>query len=305
MSDFESYDLADISRNPNRLYELSDGLVPEMAQALGFELSETPDVDNLKAFIGYISPEKTLQDNVALTRERLAKISDVDAVTTTANWVERSGSLNVISRSFVYPAGDLTRIGFGAAIFNTGVARWQERRAKELIALKERGVRFGEVIIFAGNRKMGETEHSEVEAIAKRTGELPTESDFASSYIKDMLTAKDIKTDVVAVDSSNADEIIREGILRKGYLYDLAILAIGNAPSTIQVAAQYRKAARSIEVDEGFRFDEVGNQLYMAGDSIPVARHGENPATHQNPISALGQIARNALMLYEQSKTLN
>ena len=59
MSDFETYDLLDLARNPNELYSLAGGLLPEMAETLRFDLSNSPNIANLREFIGYISPEKT------------------------------------------------------------------------------------------------------------------------------------------------------------------------------------------------------------------------------------------------------
>ena len=303
MSDFETYDLLDLARNPNELYSLAGGLLPEMAETLRFDLSNSPNIANLREFIGYISPEKTLQDNIALTTERLSR-TNADPVKMAADWIDRSGSLNELYRGFVTQDAKITEKGFDAAVFNTAVARWQERRAKMLIELKEEGIKFGRAIIFAGNRNMGPTEHSEVEAMMSKNGVAPTESEFASSYIRDMLVANDIDTQVVAVDSNNGDEVIKEGILQNPYIYDGGVLVVGNAPSTVQAAAQFRKAARTIELPYAHEFDIDGNQLMMAGDTIPVARHGESPETHQNPFSSLGQIARNAMFLYEQSKTL-
>lgn len=301
MSNFQTYDLLDIADNPRGVYDLADQLLPEMAEAMGYELGETPKTENIQGLIGHIGPAKTLQENIELVQQRLA--TTADAVTIAADWAERSGCLDKTTRGFISPGADLLKVGFGAAVFNTGVGRWQERRAKQVIELKESGVKFAKVIIFAGNRAMAETEHPEVVEMTKTHGYPPTESDFASTYIADILRANDISADVVAIDSANGDEVFREGLKKRGFLYDWSILAIGNAPSTIQVAGQYRKAARSLEEDDGIRFDRVGGQLYMAGDSIGVARHGESPATHQNPFTALGQIARNALMLHEQSRS--
>ena len=301
MANFQTYDLLDLADNPRGVYDLANELLPEMAEAMGYDLGETPNTEILQGLIGHIGPAKTLQDNIGLVQERLG--TSADAVTIAADWAERSGCLDKTSRGFMHPGVDLSKIGFGAVVFNTGVGRWQERRAKQVIELKESGVKFQKAIIFAGNRAMAETEHPEVAEMAKAHGHPPTESDFASTYITDILSANDISADVVVIESANGDEVFREGIKKKGFLYDWSILAVGNAPSTIQVAAQYRKAACSLDLDDDSRFDATGRQLYMAGDSIAVARQGESPATHQNPFTALGQIARNALMLHEQSRS--
>ena len=73
-----------------------------------------------------------------------------------------------------------------------------------------------------------------------------------------------------------------------------SVLAISNAPAAIQTAGQFRIAARVIDAG----FDKAGDQLFVLADGIDVARGGEGPATHQNPFTALGQVARSALFLY-------
>ncbi len=304
MSDFGNYRLEDIARNPERgVYDLADGLLPEMAHAMGYELSEVPTTETLQGFIGHIGPAKTLQDNFSLVQERLA--TQADATTIAADWVDRSGSLLTLGRSFrgrlVASAQPLLPRRLDSAVFNTAVGRWQERRARKLIDLAEQGKKVGRVIILAGNRTMGENEHPEVAKMANADGELPTEARFAAAYIADMLKANDVApVHVVPVESSVGDEIFKQGISLRGHLLNDAVLAVGNAPATIQVAGQFRKAARSIKPG----FDDAGLQLFMAGDTIEVARHGESPATHQNPFTALGQIARNALVLHQEAQSL-
>jgi len=201
--------------------------------------------------------------------------------------------------TFVRP-GISIPLKIDTAVFNTGVARWQERRAQKIIDIREQGRKIGRVVILAGNRQMGEKEHPAVAEIVQRDGSLPVESRFATVYISEMLKANGVKTDVVAVDSSVGDEIFKQGITeKKELLLDGVTLAVGNAPATIQVAGQFRQAARIFDP----KYDETGEQFYMASDGIRVARHGEGPATHQNPFTALGQIARNALYLHEVAQT--
>ncbi len=295
MSDFHNYDIFDLAHSPNGVYGLADGLLPEMAEATGYDLEATPTTEAIQGFIRHIGPAKTLQDNIGLVQEHLATNSD--AVTIASNWAERSGSLQEMHGGFADPEIPYPS-SLKVAVFNTAVGRWQERRAKKVLELVERGVDIRHVAIFAGNRAMTEVEHPEVSEIAKRDGDLPTEARFAELYTAEMLRSAGVDTNVISVDSSVGDEIFKEGLTLNEWLFNYQVLAVGNAPSTVQVAGQYRKAARSIE-----SWDNSGRQLFMAGDSIPVARHGEGPATHQNPFTALGQIARNALILHEQSQS--
>jgi hypothetical protein len=303
MADYENYNLLNLRNSPAGVYDLSGGLLRDMAESTGYELTPQPDTQNLSDFIGYIGPRRTLQDNIELARERMSATDDADDVSIAADWVERSGSLNALERNFTTEGKDFPIEGFGVALFNTAVGRWQERRANKIIELKGRGVKIGHVVILAGTREMGEGEHPQVAEIAAQDGVLPTEHRFASTYIADLLKNSGLPTYVTKVDNKDGDTVIREGMAQHLWVRDWNILAVGNAPSALQVAGQFRKAARSLGFGGGF--DDFGSQLFVAGDSIEVARHGEAASTHQNPFTALGQIARNALMLHEQSHDLH
>jgi len=288
MADFSGFELRGIN-----VYELADGLLPEMALATGYDLGAVPTEEALRGLIAHIGPAKTLQDNIAVVQERLGTRDD--ALTFAANWTERSGVLEPVHRGFV----DDTRHvpdSFKTAIFNTAVGRWQERRANRLIQLNEAGKRIGRVIILGGQRVMGEGEHPAVAQLAKKSGSLPTETEFARGYIRALLLSKGISpVHVEAIESTDAEDIFYQGLeVHRNNVMNGRVLAVGNAPSAIQVAAQLRPVAKGIDAS----FDANGRQLFMTGDSIEVARHGEGPETHQNPFSALGQIARNGLLLH-------
>ncbi|HLB66800.1 MAG TPA: hypothetical protein VJJ78_04395 [Candidatus Saccharimonadales bacterium] len=302
MSDFRDFRLEDIAANPRGVYDLAEGLLPEMANAMGYELGGFPDSGILSGFINHIGPAKTLQDNIGLVQERLA--TQVDAVTIASDWAERSGSLWQLARtfrgSFSRPNKSLPK-SIDSAVFNTAVGRWQERRAQKIMDLEEQGTKVARIAIMAGNRTMNEVEHPMVATLARQDGVLPTEARFATAFIAEMLkTNMSVPVFVFPSDSSVGDDIFLEGIRQRERILDDSILAVGNAPSALQVAGQFRKAARTIAPE----FDDHGYQLFMSGDSIPVARQGEGPETHQNPFTALGQIARNALVLHEEAKSL-
>lgn len=303
MRNYQTFNLHEINNSPRGVYDLADGLLPEMALAMGYDgLGDQPATAALQDFIRQIAPAKFLQDNISLVRERLD--TNADAETIAGDWADRSGSLSATRRSF--SSSDTSQDSIpkntdAFVIFNTVVGRWQERRINEIVSLKDNGQKLIEAVILAGNRVMAETEHPEVSKIAAKHGTLPTEARFAEEYTKPTLRYKTgLEANVIAVESSNGDEIFTEGLRRKSDLLGFLVIAVGNAPSTIQVAGQLRKAAQGISPD----FDSTGSQLYMSGDSIPVARNGEGPTTHQNPFTALGQIARNALILHEQSHRL-
>lgn len=292
---FSNYNLDSVSVSERGVYGLADGLLPEMAAATGFDMGTTPSEEELRRFIGHIGPKKTLQDNIEQARELLG--TNGDAVQIAADWVERSGVMMPYRSSFRDPshADALSEVVVDTAVWNSCVGRWNERRAQAL--LKETQFnQIGKVVILAGTRQMGESEHDEVARIASREGELPTETQFTKDYIAPWLQRFGIETNVIAVESTDGDEIFRQGLGIARFVLDGTVLAVGNAPATIQVTGQLRYNARKIvpSFDDSNRVE----QLFMLGDTIPVARQGESPKTHQNPLTALGQIARDAYLLH-------
>lgn len=282
--DFATYHLDD------NVHELAGGLLPEMAQTLGYELGESPDEASLRGFIGHIGPAMWLQDNIELVQEKLGTTESAKAVA--ADWVEHSGITEPLYRSFASPEVTVPT-EFDAAFMTGGVARWMLRRAAHLRNLTEVSeVSVSDVVVAAGTREMKESEHSEVRELAKVFGRLPTEAEFAQTRIVPMLRSSGISARAVAVESGVGDEVMQsvvEEMDDKG-----SILAIGNAPAGIQVAGQFRVAARK----ENAGFDADGSRLFVASDAMPVSRYAESAATHQNPYTALGQVARSALILH-------
>jgi hypothetical protein len=75
--------------------------------------------------------------------------------------------------------------------------------------------------------------------------------------------------------SELADAIVRQ--LGPGNL-----LIICNAGNWIKNGGQIRRADKSQQL-----------KIFVVSDSIPLAKNGEPPETHQNPLTAINQLARN------------
>lgn len=283
MTDFSTYELG---QNP---YDLADGILREIAAATGYTLGEQPTDTELSGLISHLGPTKTLQDNITLVQEELG--SGIDATTVVADWIERSGVLIPLQRAFA--DNEPTPNEFDAVVWSGGVANWILRRT----AITERldPERVGTVTIVAGNRQMREAEHQLVINYARKEGKLPSEADFISAYILGRLGLAGFDSSLLRVDSGNGDQILDELFAVHRSLLDKSVVVPSNAPNAIQAAGQLRLAAKRAYVT----FDNTHNQVYMMSDSVPVARRGEGTATHQNPFSALGQIARNALFLHK------
>lgn len=268
------------------------GVIPEMAMAFGHELAPEPNPGNLGDLIKVVGQSKELQQNLPRVQEVLG--TDQKAVDIARNWVERSGLLVPTERSFMDPNLPLPKTEKDAVLFlSGGVRNWMRRRADVALALKERGI-VKNAIIAVGNRAMKGVEGPDV-----RDG--MTEADYMDEVIVPILEEADVVTDILRVESSNGSEVMAVGA---EHIFEHTnaepIIVVGNAGAGIQMAGQLRQAFRSVEERHTYSFDPDGSELFIATDGFPLGETGKEPtSTHQNPFTALGQIARNAKILTE------
>lgn len=119
-----------------------------------------------------------------------------------------------------------------------------------------------------------------------------TEADYMESVIAPRLGEVGIASEVLRVDSGVGDEVMRAAAHRASELVDLGeahITVASNAGAWPQNAGQFRRAAQVVR--QGF--DMQGGQLEAIADSFPLGTGTEPAATHQHPLSAVGQIVRN------------
>ncbi len=283
---FNTYELGD------NVYQLANGLLQEITEVAGYDISTDPTESELRGLVAKLGPDKELQQNISTVETVLGKNSD-EIIT---GWIERSGMMLPLDRRFSLnqPSPEFV----DSAVFSGGVANWMLRRGEVLKRLDPEKV--GEVVLSMGNRKMGLGEHQLVTTWAKsHDGQRPTEAEFAREYIVGSLALSGFQTEIFAVDSGNGDEVLDVLFSERPALVDKAIAVIGNAPNAIQAAGQLRLAGRRAHS----KFDDEGEQVSMLSDSFPIANHGELPAFAQNPKTALGQLARNALILFNNQQS--
>jgi hypothetical protein len=267
-----------------------DGVIEEIAAAFGHELTDTPNVDNLGELIGKVGPAKELQENIGRVQEVLG--TDEDAVTIARGWVERSGLLVPVQRSYVRDEAFSERVDW--AIITGGVRNWMARRAFRLVELNDE-VGVTEALLLAGNRPMKTTEGPDVE-------EGMTEADYMAEVILPNLTAsgdaRGIPTTLITADTGVGDEVMEKGakeIARHGFAdFDLEndrVAVVSNAGAWVQNAGQFRRAIK-MAVDP--HYDRDGDRLFAVSDDFQLGTGTEPTSTHQNPFSATGQIVRNA-----------
>lgn len=290
--DFSNYVLSQ-----DKVEELAGGLIPEIAEIVGVDINQIPDRPSANApteaglseLVRVLGPKKELQDNI----EGVKALLGPDYIKIIAGWIDRSGSMFPLERSLVTDEPLPKEID--TLYTGGGVGGWLARRENVMKRFDPDAV--GRIVIAAGNRVMKPTEHQLVATFMKRNnGRAPTEAEFASAWMVGSLVAVGFNNvEVHAVDDGDGNKVLNDLVTQKPEILAGTIVVAANAPNGIQAAGQLRIAARNAQPT----FDQDGSQLYVCSDSFPLALRGEKPATHQNPATAAGQLARNALFLYK------
>jgi hypothetical protein len=260
-----------------------DGVAREIAVAFNYTLAEQPDVQNLGGLIREVGPAKTLQDNISRVQERLG--TSVGAVEVAQDWAERSGLLVPMSRMYMTAENFSESEAIDLAVVTSGVRNWMERRADQV---KDRIPH--RVLLAGGSRVMNPSEGPGVEAGM-------TEADYMRDVIAPRLGRQSIEQEVLAVDSEIGNEVMAAVAVRAGELVDLRhdrVALISNAPAGPQNGGQFLRAVQEV----------AGSDVDIAiiSDGFPIGDGTQPAATHQNPFSAVGQLARNLRGFTEHSR---
>ncbi len=261
------------------VYEIGGDVLPQMAEVFGHTLKNDPDVDNLGELIDLIGPAKELQQNIERVQQRIG-VSE-DSVDLARGWIERSGLLTPVERSFLDPEDASRRDDQLVGIITGGARNWMQRRAELALKLAEEGVNFKKIILAAGNREMRQGEGQDV-------ARGMTEIEYMNLVLANKLhgRASDV-VQILAVDSELGDDVGRR-VASSVDESDDEPLVISNAGVWVQNAGQ---------ISRGFR-DKLGvpvqKDVYVVSDEFPLGTGAETASTHQNPFSALSLIVRNA-----------
>ncbi|HEY5667693.1 MAG TPA: hypothetical protein VIR03_00855 [Candidatus Saccharimonadales bacterium] len=257
--------------------EHPDGVAHEMATAFGYNL-DVPD----DGFVDAIGSANELERNIAAVQEALG--TDDDAVTLTRGWAARSGLLVPVARTFA-TAEAIGQGSISRAVVTGGVRNWMVRRAERLEELAQEHEVKG-VLLAAGSRPMKTSEGPDAE-------EGMTEATYMRDVIAPRLGKLGVPTDVLCIDSGKGSDVMLATALALRDRVDLEqdrIAVVSNAGAWVQNAGQLRRGIQSVTAG---RFDASGEQLVVVSDRFELGNGTEPTTTHQNPLSATGQIARN------------
>lgn len=258
------------------VYDIGDGVIEEMSVAFGHVFEEKADVDTLGQLIGAVGSAKTLQDNITHVQEILGD----NAVEIARDWVTRSGLLTPVERSFM--TAEAPTEAPEVVVVTGGVRNWMMRRAELALTFEPPSV----VLLAGGNRIMKETEGPDVTAGM-------TEFDYLKEVVKPMF--KDARARAMEVDSRIGSGVMAATAHAIGIKGIHTVMVASNAGVGMQNAGQLRYAMRrKSKYSYGPEYDADGTEFFFATDAFPLGTGEEPAATHQNPLTALGIIARNA-----------
>lgn len=289
--DFSNYRLSDLN-DPFDLGDLADGLFWDMCDTIGFDPRDL-GVDAFQAFVAAFGSNKVLGLNLEVVKERLGE----SGIQKAADWVERSGALlSVPGGAFVDPSGVPLPEQVDAAIYPDGVTRWMLRRTATTNGLGSDAFVQGLFLPF-GNGMAGAGEHDLIkDFMALHDGRQLKRYEVGKTFIVPELIKNGFdprKVHLLPMELNDGDTLAELFWWRHQHLLKGTVLIVSNAPAAVFTAGQFRHAARQVNP----AFDQNGDQLFVVADGIEVARNGEGAATHQNPITALGTLARNYLFL--------
>jgi hypothetical protein len=188
--DFNTFYLED------NVYELADGVIPDIAERLDVSLADTPSTEDLQELMGKVGKNKVLRNNTEITAIERDEMVEL---------VARSGVQETMHRSMWGPymgasKGPDKLIAFG------GMANWQDRTAKII----NQEYLNAPVHLLGGERIMDtgtEVDNPNVIRLHDAFGRYPTEAEYSSSVVLPTVSKRH-NVLATAYSTTNADEMI-------------------------------------------------------------------------------------------------
>lgn len=282
--DFANFRLGD------NVYELANGLIPEIGERLDVEVGEQPTSTGLQGVMDVVGRNKVLRQNEEVTA--------IDPLTM-ADLVERSGVQKPLNRSLWTPGIYGTGPKIDAYVIMGAVANWQDRTAA---LFDRRGAK--PIYSIAGTREMKtatEVTNPNIVRLFEKFHRYPTEAEYVASIVVPRIVRTG-RHDVlpIASNTDDGDELMFELFDKNPQLLEkrLAVARVANAG--IMMAVQLRTVAQTLRSD--FDADPRSPQVFVITDSLPVdhtPKQNGNPQRVQKAATALRQVVLTAKKLHE------
>lgn len=287
---FGNFELGD------NVYELADGLVPEIAELLEVSLSVNgPNSEDLQSIVSVLGRNKVLRDNAEV--EAIGRDMMVDLV-------ERSGIQTELSRSLWTPDKAASYGNVDAVLVMGGMANWQDRTVgsipKQLVGKPVYSIA-GERVMDSGTEKP----NPNVKDFESTFGKYPKEYEYASSVVIPALVAARHRVLLSSFESTDGDEMLGQSFVENPHLLEGSVAFARVANAGILAAIQMRDAARLH--NPSFDSDPSSPQVYVVTDTIDLARTEEqegDPRHYQKAATALRNVVLTAKKLHETDTTV-
>ncbi|HSW78582.1 MAG TPA: hypothetical protein VLF88_01000 [Candidatus Babeliales bacterium] len=273
----------------DNVYELADGVIPDIAERLDVALAQEPNSSDLQLLMDKVGTNKVLRNNrEVMAMSRKTKVA----------LVNRSQIQARLGRSLWTPDIPVTDSTVDAIVTQGGVANWQDRTARAIGEYK--GI---PVYSVTGNRVMDtatEVVNDNVISLEKNFKRYPTEAEYAGSIVVPQLVSSGHVVLDISYPTKSGDEMFDRMFEDNPHLLDerLAMARVANAG--IVMAIQLREAARKIT--PGFDTDPNDPQVFIITDKAPVARTKDqegNAVRYQKSDTAIRQLVLTAKKLHE------
>jgi hypothetical protein len=295
LADYDLTTLAQLRHGEDQgVNALAGGLLSEMAEAFGCPLHVVPIESEIRTLISVVAPSKELQANGRDVVTVIGRGNEAAARIIATGWLERSGIMEAVKRSFVRPATGGLPECIDYVVLRDGTPNWMLRRQQ--LALRLSPYRVDTVVLLAGNDTMKLDDHELVRTWYREHGEqLPTRQQFADKHIAPGLRDAGFKVRPLWVESDKG----RDHAMAFAEAYPDArtktVLVAGNAGEAIQGTGQFRNYVG----EKLSGFDRDITQLWMMSDSFPIAtRADQSKDFYQNPLTGIGNIPRAALNVF-------
>jgi hypothetical protein len=252
------------------IHHYMSGVIPDIAEVYRHKLPSTPTEENL----GELADKIGTGEDLPATINKFQNIvgTNLEAVSIVRNWVNDTGLLTPVERSFL--TNEQPSKNIELAVITGGMRHLMDRRSKRLESFVT-DHRVNKILLVAGNRPMEPAEGKDVENM--------TEGNYMRQVVAEHLMALGLHLKVLETDSSEDEAVID--------LEKARVVIVSSAGYWPQNAGMFRRLAIE-NINPSFDID--GGQVFAVSDDFPLGTGTEPDKTHQNPFKATGLIVRNA-----------
>lgn len=249
----------------DNVFELADGVVPEMARQVGFDLGDEPGAAELGALIGVLGKDKVMRNNVPVNVHPGVM----------GGLVAAAGTQLPMDRS-LWTIEVPVNGGEAAVVAEGAVAGWQLRTLELLRERAKYGLVPRKLYLPTGNALMQGPTDVTNKAVkqfqASHEGQFPRQHEFAEEFIVPAAEEAGFDVELLPYETGNGDEIADAFVKDRPELFvpgvQLVFARVANAG--VMLACEMRAAARRTPEAANYDGDKNSPQVKIITDGHPV-----------------------------------